>query len=341
MSFSRYATLFKEKAIKAGYSEDNIQKCLAYAEPLFEKNLPVIYNTTNLSALLGYNKTYLKKAALYTDFYYRSFNIRKKNGRFRNIKEPLPSLKEIQLWILNYILYEIPVSKYAKAYIVGRSLKDNVKFHVEKEKVLSLDVEDFFPSIKRKAVESIFLNAGYSSNISNLLSKLCCLNETLPQGAPTSPYISNIYMNGVDESIADFCTKRKIKFTRYADDLMFSGSFNEDEVVNFVVEQLNTVGLKINVNKTKLMKRNVPQMVTGVVVNKKMQLLKNERKKIRLEMHYIKKFGLSSHLQFIKNTRIHYLKHIRGKINYGLYLNPRDKELLEYLEYLTKNYPDQ
>lgn len=335
MSFSQYASEFKAKAINAGYSAENIQKCLVYAEPLFAKKLPVIYNTTNLSALVGYNKTYLKKAALYTEYFYRTFEIKKKaTKKKRKIKEPLPSLKEIQLWILENILYQVPVSKFAKAYIKKRNILDNVKYHIEKEKVVSLDIMDFFPSITRESVEKIFLSLGYSSNISNLLSKLCTLDGHLPQGAPTSPYLSNIFMRDFDNQIAEFCTKQQVRFTRYADDMVFSGDFSEGGVIEFVKQKVKSLDLKLNTDKTAIMGRNVPQIVTGVLVNKKTQLPRRERSMLRFEMHFIMKFGLSEHLNRTKNTKSNFLKHIQGKINYALYLNPDDQELKKYIEYL-------
>ncbi|WP_316822580.1 reverse transcriptase family protein [Pedobacter gandavensis] len=336
MKFPQYARQFRIKATNAGFSEDNIQRCLKYAEPLLTKNLPIIYNTTNLAALVAYKKEYLKNAASDPKFFYRSFLVKKKNGKFRRINEPLPSLKEIQLWILNQILYTQKVSKFAKAYIKSRSLIDNVKLHVGKEKVLNLDLEDFFPSIKREYVEQIFSRMGYSSNVSNLLSKLCTLNESLPQGAPTSPYLSNLYMINIDESIATYCLPKNIRFTRYADDLAFSGTFDEIELINFVEQTITKYHLKLNPEKTQVMKRNVRQIVTGIVVNTKMQTPRASRDKIRLEVYYLKKYGLNSHLEHTKNTKANYILHLAGKINYALSLNPDDEDLQKYSEYLKQ-----
>src|ERR1051325_5531974 len=137
MTFNYFEEKFREKAIQAGYSEENTQRCLTYAKPLIEQNLPVIFNTSNLSALVGYKKNYIKKAVLYPNYFYRSFTIKKKNGTLRYLKEPLPSLKEIQCWILENILYAIPVSRFARAYIPKRNLLDNVKYHKDKKVVLS------------------------------------------------------------------------------------------------------------------------------------------------------------------------------------------------------------
>jgi RNA-directed DNA polymerase len=106
MDFSHYKNAFIQEALKNGYSEQNIQRCLEYAELLFSNEVPVIYNTSHLSNLVGYNKTYLKKASHYLQYFYRDFEITKKNGTKRPISEPLPSLKEIQIWILKNILYK-------------------------------------------------------------------------------------------------------------------------------------------------------------------------------------------------------------------------------------------
>jgi len=336
MTFETYEKQFRKKASKSGFSEDDIQKCLAYAEPILKKDLPVIYNTANLAALVGYRKNYLKRAALFTPYFYRKFFIKKKaTGKLREIKEPLPSLKEIQIWILNNILYAIQPSKFAKAYVPERNIIDNVRYHRHKNKVVSLDIKDFFPSVKRPYVEQIFLKMGYSSNVSNLLSKLCCCEEILPQGAPTSPYLSNIYLIGFDNYIAAYCKGFNIRYTRYADDMFFSGDFDELPLINFVEHELSKIHLILNLEKVKVMEPNMRQVVTGIVVNKTIQIPKSQRLFIRQEVYYIKNFGLSEHLIRTKNNRANYLKHLLGKINYALMINPQDLNMKEYKEYIS------
>ncbi len=340
MTAAQYESAFRKKALVAGYSEENIQKCLSYAIPLLSKGFPIIYNTTNFAGLVGYNKLYLKKAALFTASYYRTFKVKKKKKKdYREIKEPLPSLKEIQLWILYNILYQERPSKYAKAYIQKRNLRENVKFHVGKNKVLNLDFKHFFPSIKQDAIEKIFLSFGYSSNISNLLSKLCCLDGSLPQGAPTSPYLSNLYLKTFDEDVFGFCKNKHIRYTRYADDMTFSGDFNELEVINFIKEKIEDSPLEINDEKTRVMRRNQRQVVTGILVNDKTQVSKKYRNNIRLEMYYISKYGIAEHLAKSKNSRANYLSHLLGKIEYTLHFNPDDVEFLEYRSKLKQLLP--
>lgn len=336
MDYNNYEKKFRIKASAAGYSEEDILRCLSYAQRLIENKLPIIYNTSNLAALVGYRKNYLKRAALFTSFFYRSFTIKKRSQELRYLKEPLPSLKEIQIWILKNILYEIPISKYAKAYIPNRNILDNVKFHRNKEKVVTLDIENFFSCISRTSVEQIFNQYGYSSNVSNLLSKLCCCDDILPQGAPTSAYLSNIYLTNFDVIIGQYCNKINVRYTRYADDLTFSGEFDETELVNLVTKELLKIDLKINLNKTKVMRQSERQIVTGVVVNKVIQITKEQRKEIRQELYYIKKFGLNSHLQKTQNYRANYLPHLLGKINYSLYINPQDEEMLGYKQFINE-----
>lgn len=256
MTFNQYKRGFTAEAIKSGYSQQNINRCLDYAEKLFLNNVPIIYNTSHLSGIVGYRKSYLKRAALFTPYFYRDFEILKKNGGKRKISEPLPSLKEIQLWILENILYKVKISKCAKAYIPKVNIKQNLKFHIKKPLVLAIDIENFFPSIKQVYVEKIFQSLGYSSLISNLLAKLCSCNGSLPQGAPTSPYISNIYLKPLDDAVSEFCKKKDIRYTRYADDLTFSGQFDYNELYGLLLIEIEKLNLKINKSKTKVMAPN-------------------------------------------------------------------------------------
>jgi RNA-directed DNA polymerase len=330
MTFTQYEKKFRSKAIKSGFSEDQISACLSYAKPLIENNLPVIFNTANLGALVGYKTNYLKRAVKYTPYFYRDFIIRKKNGSIRKLVEPLPSLKEIQSWILENILQEIKVSKYAKAYVKNRTLLDNVRYHKGREAVLTLDIENFFGSITLSHIEQIFLALGYSSNISNLLAKLCTYDNVLPQGAPTSPYLSNLYLREFDEIISKFCNQKDIRYTRYADDLTFSGRKDVLDIVEFIQENLHKLDLRLNKDKEKLMLRNQRQVVTGIVVNEKLQTPKTARNFLRNEIFFIKKFGLENHLKKTNNKKSHYLEHLIGKINYALHVNPNDLKMQSY-----------
>lgn len=334
MNYEVYEELFKAKANNEGYSQENIFRCLEYAKPLLEKNLPVIYNSSHLASLVGYKRSYLKRAIFFTEFFYRKFYVKKRNGKQREINEPLPSLKEIQYWILENILYNIDVSRFAKAYIPGKTLVENLKFHKNQPLVLCVDVENFFASIKESKVVEIFLTMGYSVRVANTLAKLCCLKGEIPQGAPTSPQLSNIFMVGFDKIISSYCVKKNIRYTRYADDLTFSGDFNTNEILALLKSELDELDLVFNEEKTKLMTKSMRQVVTGVVVNKKIQVPKEKRREIRRNIYYIRKFGLANHLMKIDCKKSNYLKHLLGQVNYVLFINPQDKEALSQKEFL-------
>jgi RNA-directed DNA polymerase len=334
MKFEHYKQEFETKASNSGYTADNIKRCLDYAQPLIDKGFPVIYNTSHLSVLVGYRKDYIKRAVVYTPYFYRDFEIKKKNGKMRKISEPLPSLKEIQDWILKNILEVEKVSPFAKAYRKKVSLIENVKFHKNQSKVLTLDISDFFPSIKTESVELIFKSFGYSALISNLLAKLCTRDGFLPQGAPTSPYLSNIYFKSADDIIIKYCLDKNIRYTRYADDLSFSGDFDENELIALVDNTVSQIGLSVHPDKIKLMKPNQRQTVTGIVVNEKPQVVFHKRNKIRQEMYFIIKLGLQEHMQHKKIKYRNYIEHLLGKINFVLQLNPADTEFQKYKEHL-------
>ena len=334
MDFTKYKYEFAKEAFKKGLTKNNVQHCLEYAEVLSSNNVPIIYNPSHVSALLGYKKEYLKKAALHTSYFYRDFEITKKNGKKRTISEPLPSLKEIQIWILKNILEKLPVSPFAKAYKPKTRLIENLKFHKNQPKVFTLDLENFFPSIKMELVEKVFLELGYSKIVANLLAKLCCRDNGLPQGAPTSPYLSNLIFKEADTLIADYCKQRKIRYTRYADDLSFSGDFDQNELLDTVTKIVEKLNLHINKSKTKLMTPNTRQTVTGIVVNDKPQVAFNKRNELRQAMYYIKKFGFDEHVVYKEIKQANYLEHLMGRINFVLQINPKDTEFKEYKAFL-------
>lgn len=336
--WERYKKNFKEKALEFGKSEEYIDKNLFYAHNLIMNNMPIVFDGKHLGLLIGINYEYIYKVSNSQKLFYRTFHIRKRNGNKRTIHEPLPNLKIIQKWILNNILYNIKISKYAKAYVPGLSIKDNVRFHKKQSIVLKLDIEDFFTSIRKSDVQKVFKNAGFTLELSKLLTQLCTIKGFLPQGASTSAYISNIILNNFDDMVSEYCYENKIRYTRYADDLTFSGEFEPKIIINFVKCQLNELGLKLNKNKINVLKRNKSQIVTGIVLNEKIQTQKKFRRKIRLEVYYIKKFGVLNHLEKSNNSLSveQYLKSLKGRIGYSLFINPNDSEMKEYQRFIDK-----
>ena len=270
---------------------------------------------------------------------YKIHKIKKNNGRYRTIYEPSPLLKKIQRNILTNILNNKTISSYAKAYHKGISLKDNALPHCNKPIILKLDIKNFFDNISFLQVYSSCFSIEYfPKSIGMLLTYLCTYNEHLPQGAPTSAYISNLVMRDFDEQMGAWCDENLISYTRYSDDMTFSGVFNPTDVIKKVKKLLYSFGLELNNKKIHVIRKNNAQKVTGIVVNEKIQVSKTYRKEIRKEIYYIEKFGLPSHLKKI-NTNItdkKYLNRLYGKIQYVIQIDNQNKEFLKYKNIISK-----
>lgn len=313
-------------------NSEYIHKYIAYSKKLFDNNLPIISSTEHFSLLVGVDHQYICNMAYATDRFYRHFTIPKSNGNTRNIDEPLPDLKFVQSWILKNILEKCAISDYAKAYVKGRTLKHNARFHKAQPVLVTMDIKDFFPSVSIKSVTTIFENMGYFNKLSCFLAHLCCFKNVIPQGAPTSPYLSNLRMISLDDKISNYTSARKIRYTRYADDLTFSGAFNPHYLIRDINNLVFEEGFSINSEKTRVARNNSRQEVTGIVVNSHMQVSKEKRKQIRQQVYYIKHFGIDSHLEYINENRANYLNYLLGQINFALFVNPKDSELKEYFD---------
>ena len=272
------------------------------------------------------------------EHYYKKYEISKRNGGKRIIYEPNYVLKKVQRNILDNVLNGFKISKYAMAYVKGKSVKDNANMHVNKKLILKLDIKDFFNNISFMDVyNKVFLEEYFPKQARTVLTYLCTYNEFLPQGAPTSSYISNLIMQDFDEKIGLFCEKNNISYTRYSDDMTFSGDFNVKMVIFKVKDELKKMGMQLNYDKIHVIYSNMSQQVTGITVNEKPQVLKVKRRKIRQEVYYIKKYGLYSHLKRINvKDEFSYLRSLLGKINFVLMVNSEDLEFFKYREFILK-----
>lgn len=264
---------------------------------------------------------------------YKIYKIKKKNGKYRTIYEPNNILKHIQKQILINILNNRTISKYAKAYHKVIKLRDNALPHANKDIILKLDIQDFFENISFLDVyNSSFPIEYFPKSVGMLFTSLCTYDDHLTQGSPTSAYISNLVMKDFDEEIGAYCELDNISYTRYSDDMTFSGNFKPSEVIKLVRKKLYKLGLELNNSKIHIVNNSSSQNVTGIVVNKKVQVNSKYRNKIRQEIYYIKKFGLQSHLNKcnITTNSKKYLNMLYGRILYILQINPDDKEFSEY-----------
>jgi len=269
--------------------------------------------------------------------HYRNVTLAKKNGGVRNLSVPDELLKSIQKRIAEVLLPQMPVSGYAMAYRFGGSALQNAKHHVNQPVVLKLDIYRFFDSISYADVkDKVFPQKIYSEPIRILLTILCYYKDVLPQGAPSSPAITNIILFEFDKRIGFWCRERNITYTRYCDDMTFSGDFDPEEVIRFVRAELKKMNLLLNEQKTKIQRPNRRQSVTGIVVNEKLSIPVDYRRNLRQELHYCRKFGIRGHLQKLglEIPEDTYRMQLLGRINYVLQVHPHEKDLLDAKRWL-------
>ena len=293
----------------------------------------VVY--TELSSIekdLGYPAKTLYGLSNNLKKHYHNVYIPKSDGTKRKLSVPDLILKNVQRSIVDNILAYYPISKYATAYKSGSNVQKNAAPHVNKKKIFKLDIEGFFDNIIYSQVKDIvFCESKFSESIRILLTILCYYKESLPQGAPTSPAITNIIMYDFDEIIGEYCNARNVAYTRYCDDMTFSGDFDEKEIISLVKDELKKLGLFLKNSKTAVIHSSKRQTVTGIVVNEKINLTKEYKKKIRQEMYYIEKFGIENHAknQGISNVP-EYIMSLKGRIAFVLQTCPEDREFNKY-----------
>ena len=272
--------------------------------------------------------------------HYRKVSLPKKSGGFRNLSVPDEVLKSIQKRIVDLLLIHMLVSRYAKAYRFGSSTLRNAKHHVGKRVVLKLDILHFFDSIRYSTVkDNVFPEEIYAEPLRILLTMLCYHKDALPQGAPSSPAITNIILYEFDEQVGQWCQDRGIAYTRYCDDMPFSGDFDPAEVIRFVRLELKKMGFLLNEQKTRIQRPGQQQTVTGIVVNEKLSIPADYRRKLWQELYYCRKFGIQEHLQRIglEVTEDTYRMQLLGKVNYVLQVHPDDRDMLEARKWLQQS----
>ena len=228
---------------------------------------------------------------------YKTFKIPKKNGDFRIIHAPKDNLKWIQRKLsdtlveihLDYLINNNIKSVISHGFQKGKSIITNASAHKHKKYILNIDISDFFPSFHFGRVQGYFHKSkefNFSKEVSTIIAQLACYEGKLPQGAPTSPIISNLIFNIVDLRILALAKKYKLDYTRYADDMSFStnnNAFKKDHLafMQELEELLGKNGFEINKNKTRLEYHSSKQEVTGLTVNDKVNASRNFINKTR------------------------------------------------------------
>lgn len=272
--------------------------------------------------------------------HYRQVLLPKKDGGFRQLSLPDAPLKALQRRIYQVLLAPMAPAPWATAYRFGGSPRVNAQCHLGKPMVVKLDILHFFDSIRYDSVKNAaFPQEIYAENLRILLAMLCYQGDRLPQGAPTSPAISNLVMKELDETLGPWCGQRGIAYTRYCDDLTFSGDFDPGALIPFVRRELKGRGFLLNDQKTRILPQGQRQTVTGLVVNQRLALPRQKRRELRQELHFIQTYGLESHLhrRGLDCSPRAYLASLLGQVSYGLSVDPGDQELQAYRDYLLNS----
>jgi len=228
---------------------------------------------------LNIDKVFIKKVAARSDKYYKHFTIPRRNGSKRDIHHPSPILKTFQYWLVSRIFNKCMISCYATAYLKGCSIKNNAERHIKCTNLVHLDIRNFFPSIQRDHLEKILLenkksitkSLGFELDAGDneLICGLALFRGCLTIGSVSSPIISNIVMNSVDERLASLAAKYSLIYSRYCDDMVFSskGCHISNDIVNKVCDILSDYHFELNNKKTFFSGPKDRKVVTGVNVN--------------------------------------------------------------------------
>ncbi len=284
---------------------------------------------------------------------YINFTIPKKNGGERIITAPVTSIKIIQKK-LNQVFQSIySIKPSAHGFVRSKSIRTNSRNHTRRKFVLNIDLKDFFPSINFGRVRGLFNSKPYNRNneVSTVLAQICCFNNQLPQGAPTSPVISNMICSRLDAKLQQLAKKHNCTYSRYADDISISTSNNvfpkalayvnekgKTEVGKELFECIEDNHFVINMDKVRLQTKYRRQEVTGITVNKFPNVKRSYINEIRGILHAWDKYGLES-LQSRYNSLYNkkhrnpnsqppsIIKVVKGKIDYVGMIRGKDNQI--------------
>lgn len=322
--------------------EEHIQKAFYHLQSI--EDFALLINKVNKTIYVDAYKVEVKHLtyhAYHSKDKYQVFEIPKKSGGVREIYAPKKGLKYI-LKTLNVIFQALhKPQSVAHGFLPNRSVVTNAKLHVDKNYVYNIDLENFFPNIHQARVWKRlqyppFNLGGEKIKIANLLANLVCFqyekgsNEKnfLPQGAPTSPILSNIICHRLDKKLFKLAKTYNVKYTRYADDMTFSSDHNVYQENSDFLQKLFAIiqseNFKINLKKTRLQKRGYKQEVTGLIVNEKINVSRSYIKNLRVLIHMVEKYGDkkaqkifskkndNKNLELVIFGKLQYLKMVKG-----------------------------
>ena len=337
----KYLASLKTELKSSGKSDKYTVVCCNYASKLLDSNLPVLFDNKHLALVLGVDPLDFGRL-LYSidDYCYHEIKIPKKNGTFRTLDIPSVDLKYIQRWILDKILNKMRVSSYANGFVKNKSILTNAQQHINSECIINIDLKDFFPTVTLEQVFGIFKYYGYTKELSYTLSKFCTYRGILPQGSPASPAITNIVCLRLDKRLSALGQKYKAAFSRYADDITFSGKKAIAHLLPYAINIIQDEGFSVNPDKTHISFQHQRQEVTGLIVNgDKVRVSRRFKKDFRQEIYYCKKYGVQGHLERTNDQHSFYKEHMYGKAYFINMVEPAlGKKLLCLLDSILWEY---
>ena len=260
---------------------------------------------------------------------YHQFEIPKKSGGARKIIAPKGDLKDIQRTLALLLSFAVAPDSHAHGFICERSVITNASMHLGKNYVLNLDLKNFFPSITFHQVERA-LRKYFSKEISAFIAKICTWTDennshedVLPQGASTSPILSNIVCEVLDERLGELAKSYGLTYSRYADDLTFSSNhsvYSKDSSFWLKLSSIITeCGFQINESKTRLLKKGTRQEVTGITVGERLNVSRKWMKQLRAQVFHYEMYGGSNEEYRSIMGKIAFLKMVRGSMDERAY----------------------
>ncbi len=251
----------------------------------------------NLARILDVSPADLRAAADAAPASYQRYSLPKPDGRRRWITAPVSELKALQRRLLEKVLYTRPAHPAAHGFVPGRSIVTNARCHLRQRWIAGFDISGFFPGTRSEAVRRVL--DGYpelAGAAGSLALRLVCLEDALPQGAPTSPHLANRVMIDCDVALSRGATREGLIYTRYADDLTFSGPSLPKDLTRQVRAVLAGAGYRLAERKTRRIGAHRCQMVTGLVVNDRLGLPRPLRRRLRAVLHDARTRGIDAAL---------------------------------------------
>lgn len=294
-------------------------ECYTKLPKPYSKRKLNINSLEHLSYRIGFTISELEKVASRAESLYNFVNELKKSGGFREISKPHYRLKTIQHSI-HKLLQEITISNSAHGGIKCKSSLTNAKIHCAQKFLLKLDLKNYFPNISHHAVFNMFhKKLGCSPPVASLLTRLTTVKKQVPQGGSTSTDIANIVFRDTDARLEGLAKKFGLNYTRYVDDICFSGKDIPEQFTRSAEQIIENSGFVLNSQKKLLLDGSMPKIITGLSVNrKKPNVPRNIRREVRKQTFILRKHKVPDLSEAEQNILE---KRIKGKEAYIRYIN--------------------